>query len=168
MANENIGYYGIDISKNGMNTAAKLSKEISWIVGTNNKLPYHDNSVDLVISVFSPIKWTESERVLKPNELVIVINPNRDHLMEMKKVIYPSIIEKEENRNEFDSYNFSKVDRKIIKETIYLKKEELKDLLLMTPHYWMTTKESKENLYALDSLDVGIEVIIDVYKNKIN
>jgi len=88
--------------------------------------------------------------------------------MEMKKVIYPSIIEKEENRNEFASYNFSKVDRKIIKETIYLKKEELKDLLLMTPHYWMTTKESKENLYALDSLDVGIEVIIDVYKNKIN
>ncbi|XMB85312.1 methyltransferase domain-containing protein [Mycoplasmatota bacterium WC44] len=164
---DNIDYHGIDIAKSGIIEATKHDKEISWVVGSSMKLPYLDNSIDVIISIFSPISESECERVLKSNGVLIVISPNKNHLMELKRNIYPTIIEKNYEVNELSSAVLSKINSSNVIKTIVLEKSNLKNLLLMTPHYWKTTKEAKEKFYLLDSLSITIDVVVDEYK-KIN
>ena len=152
-----INYYGIDISKTGIVEACKLDKSINWIVGSTNKLPYLNNSVDILISIFSPITLTECERVLKKDGLLFV---------ELKEIIYPNIILKREDRNELDSTNFIKINTSNLKEVISIKNTDLKSLLLMTPHYWKSSIKAKEELYLLNSLDVSIDIELKTYKYK--
>lgn len=161
-----INYYGIDISKSGIVEACKLDKSINWAVGSTNKLPYLDNSVDILISIFSPFTLTECERVLKKDGLLFVISPNQGHLIELKEKIYPNIILKREDRNELDSFKFIKTNSSILKEVISIKNTDLKSLLLMTPHYWKSSLKAKEELYLLDSLDVSIDIELKTYKYK--
>ncbi|MFK5883089.1 MAG: methyltransferase domain-containing protein [Candidatus Izemoplasma sp.] len=164
LSRSNMTYYGIDISKPGINVAAKLDKDINFIVGSNSNLPYLKNSIDLIISIFSPLDESECERVLKDNGKLIVISPNRNHLIEIKKVVYPSIIEKRIDRNELLSKKLIKIQSRLYKEVVNIPKKDLKNLLLMTPHYWKSSKENKENLYILDSLDVSIDIVLNVYQ----
>ncbi|KFZ26135.1 MAG: 23S rRNA (guanine(745)-N(1))-methyltransferase [Candidatus Izimaplasma bacterium HR2] len=161
-----INYYGIDISKSGIVEACKLDKSINWVVGSTNKLPYLNNSVDILISIFSPITLTECERVLKKDGLLFVISPNQGHLIELKEIIYPNIILKREDRNELDSVSFIKINSSNLKEVISVKNADLKSLLLMTPHYWKSSIKAKEELYLLDSLDVSIDIELKTYKYK--
>lgn len=160
---DNIDYYGIDIAKSGIIEATKHDKKISWIVGSSMKLPYLDNSMDIVISIFSPISECECERVLKNNGVLIVISPNKNHLIELKRTIYPNIIEKRYDRNEIISHRLVKKNSFDVKENILFEKADLKNLLLMTPHYWKTTKEAKEKFYLLNSLSISIDVVVDEY-----
>lgn len=164
--NQSIKYYGIDISKSGIVEASKLDKEITWVVGSTNKLPYLDNSADILISIFSPFTLDECARVLKDNGLLFVISPNQNHLIELKEVVYKTLIPKRVDRNEFESINFTKIKTHNLKELITIKKEDLKSLLLMTPHYWKSSIKAKEELYMLESLDVSIDIELKIYKYK--
>lgn len=164
ITNEEINYYGIDIAKPGIIEACKLDKDINWIVGSSNKLPYLNNSMDILISIFSPFTISECERVLKKDGLFIIISPNQNHLIELKEEIYPNIIPKREDRNELSSNIFKKVDSYILKEKVLIKKNNLKNLLLMTPHYWKSGIDAKEKLYLLEHLYVSLDVELNIYK----
>lgn len=157
-------YFGVDISKDGVKESSKNNKRIQYLVGTNNKLPFLNDSIDIMISVFSPVYLEECKRVLKTDGHLIVVHPNQDHLIEMKKVIYEDIILKEEKRNELDPLLFTIVDFKNVKYSIKLDGDNIKNLLMMTPHFWTSTLKGKERLYGLNELEVGIDIRIDIYK----
>jgi len=157
-------YYGVDLSKDATKISSTLNKNIQYVVGTNNKLPFIDNSIDIMISVFSPIYLEECKRVLKNDGVLIVVHPNQNHLIQMKKVIYDDIILKEENRNELDPKFFSIVESKDVKYDVEIDNENIKNLLMMTPHFWTSTLKGKERLYSLKELNVSIDIKIDVYK----
>lgn len=159
-------YYGIDISKKGIIEACKVDKTISWIVGSTSKLPFINDSFDIIISVFSPITIGEFERVLKPSGRLLVVSPNEDHLLELKKEVYETILERNYEGNKLASDKLELFNSNDIKNTIIVQKESLKDLLMMTPHYWRVKAEAKEKLYSLNSLEVGIDVVLDEYRFK--
>jgi len=160
-------YYGLDISKKGVLEASKLDKEMNWIVGSGSKLPFMDESIDLIISVFSPIDEAEFSRVLKPSGTLLVVSPNENHLYELKEACYETVLPREYDKNELVTH-FDKNESKNISKSEMFKKEHLKSLLMMTPHYWRTTLESKEKLYALDELKVNIDVVLNIYKKRPN
>ena len=161
--NQNIDYYGIDISKKGIIESAKKEKDIHWIVGSTAKLPFMDESVNVIISIFSPITLSEVERVLKPGGKFIVISPNEHHLLELKEEVYETILSRNYDQNEMISNVLTKSYSETILDEVDFKKDDLRNLLLMTPHYWRSSVESKEKLYSLDSLKVSIDVKLIEY-----
>ena len=159
-------YYGIDISKDGIKESSKNDKSSNWIVASNNNLPIEDDSMDIVLSVFSPINEEECQRVLKKDGKLLVVYPNQDHLIELKREIYKDIILKDEFRNELLSKTLINISRKEIEKNILLSKDQIKSLFMMTPHYWTSTQEGKNNLYFLNELNIKLDITIDVYENK--
>jgi len=161
---ENNNFIGIDISKDGIKSSMKGAKNTQYIVGSNSKLPLLNDSIDVITNVFSPLYENECIRVLKNNGYLILVHPNQDHLMELKRVIYHDIILKIEERNALVEKEFIKLESTDVKYNVLLNNEDLRSILLMTPHFWKCTTEGKNRLYNLDELNVGINVRIDVYK----
>lgn len=162
--NPNINLHGIDISKDGIKEASKNNKEIQYTVGTNNKLPYISDKADIILSVFSPINIDECLRVLKPGGTLITVSPNTNHLMELKELVYKEIIEKDYQVNELIHQSLEKVSKIDVINNITIKDNDLYDLFMMTPHFFKTSRESKEHIKDIKNFDVTIDVVISIYK----
>lgn len=151
---------GIDIAKDALKIASRNNKEVTYVVASNRELPIHDNSVDIVINIFAPIYLEEALRVLNDG-YIVVVSPNEDHLIEMKTIIYDSIIKKKEERNDLElpvveEYNLQYKKR--------LDNQQLQQLILMTPHYWTSTVSGKERLQETTTLELTFDFNIRLYK----
>jgi 23S rRNA (guanine745-N1)-methyltransferase len=58
--------FGIDLSKPGIRTAARRDPQGSYAVANVFQMPILPNSVDLVLSHFSPTSLGDFERVIRP------------------------------------------------------------------------------------------------------
>ncbi|PAT01332.1 hypothetical protein CI105_07070 [Candidatus Izimaplasma bacterium ZiA1] len=163
-SNQKNEYYGIDISKDGIKEASKANKAISYIVGTNNQLPFLDNSADIIYSIFSPINIDECVRVLKGKGHLITVSPNQNHLGELKKLVYEVIIEKDYLVNDIVYEGIKKVDSIIIKEEITLNDFDLYQLFMMTPHYFKTPIIVKDKIKNIEKMTLTIDVVVNVYQ----
>lgn len=158
-------YYGMDVSKEAVKYAAKLYKDCIFAVGNNYHIPVENDSVDCVLSVFSPIDIDEINRVLKKNGIFIRVLPRTNHLIELRKIIYNEVNLNEkvyiadENKDEY-------LREENISFNMELNKEEIQSLLKMTPHYWKSTPENKTKLEEIDSLNITVDMRIGIFKKK--
>lgn len=134
---------GCDISKVGVQKAAKCYPSIKFSVASTFDLPLADNSVDVVIQVFAPSSVSEVARVLKSNGIWIQVNPASEHLHQLKSFLYDDV-QPHELIN--DSYTgFAALERAEIQFDLNLNSEKNRlDLLKMTPYYWSATEQKKE------------------------
>ena len=80
---------GLDISKSAVDLAAKRKQEnIEYAVSSVFHIPAADKSIDISLSVFSPICLEEFYRILRKNGLFYMVIPDTMHLWELKSVIY--------------------------------------------------------------------------------
>lgn len=159
--------YGLDISKEAVKAAAAGEKTAVWLVGNSHFVPLQGNAFDCVLSVFSPILGSEIARLLKPLGVFLRVLPGPEHLLEMRQVIYPEVIQGPEKTavEAFPELVFLKEET--VRYPIELTADELTDLVKMTPHFWKTTKADKEKLAQFNKLTVTIDMRILVYgKNK--
>ena len=165
---ENLGVesniIGIDISKEAIISAAKTYKNIDWLVASAMNIPLADESMDFVICMFAKIVPEEKMRVLKNGGKLIVVSTGEKHLIELKEVVYKNV------RTEF----YSPVeDLKIFKhcktvnctgKSFIAENESIRNLFDMTPYKWRSPKDGVERLFSLDSLEITIDVNIDVFE----
>lgn len=153
--------YGLDISKEAILMASKYSKEITWIVGNSKNIPINDHSLDVICALFTVVNHDELKRCLKEDGSIIHVTANRDHLIELKHLIYDEIKEKPDT---FIRLPFSVVDSYDYKETLHItNREDSLNLLKMTPHYYHIKKEKRSVLDTLDTIDVTIDIKITIY-----
>lgn len=155
---------GIDISKEAIISAAKTYKNIDWLVASAMNIPLVDESMDFIICMFAKIVPEEKMRVLKSGGKLIIVSTGEKHLLELKKVVYENV------RTEF----YSPVeDLKIFKhcgtvnctgKSFIKENESIKNLFDMTPYKWRSPKEGVERLFSLDSLEITIDVNIDIFE----
>ena len=147
-------YIGLDISREAVKHASSSNREIVWIVGNSHYLPILDASMDCILSVFSPIKISECLRVLKSDGILIRVLPGVDHLIQLRKIIYPNVVLVEETdmSNAYDGMALRKSSR--VTFDISLDNEGILSLTRMTPHYWKTSKADKEALIGIEQLTV--------------
>jgi len=157
-------FYGMDVSKHATQAAGKTIKEATIIVANNFSIPFEDKSLDLIYSVFSPVDMPECVRVLKKNGYFVRILPNKDHLVELKKAIYPTLTDKRVNEFKTKEAGLTLVDKVDIKYEMDLNKENLLSLLKMTPHYWRITPEDREKFDQHESMIVTVDMALGVYK----
>lgn len=81
----NSSYLGLDVSKEAARMAARRYPEIGFIVSdTHNKLPFEDQSIDILINIFAPRNPAEFHRILAQDGLMIIAIPGSLHLSELQ------------------------------------------------------------------------------------
>lgn len=159
-------FYGSDISKDAIKYAAVHEKRCLFAVANSFHLPAADNSCDCIISVFSPIDIKEINRVLKKDGVFLRILPKKNHLIELRKIIYEKVI-----LNETENYISDVKDNILEKEEnveykLNLDNEDFMHLLKMTPHFWKSSKKNHEKLNQYKSLEITISMRIGIFKKK--
>ncbi len=149
--------YGIDLSVPAIAHAAGQDKKTQYIVGSIFDLPFDDDSVDAMVSIFTPLPTKEIHRVLKPDGTLIVAGPGKEHLLELKELLYDRVRLNDEPTDKLDGFHLK--SRKVIREKKHV--EDVKSLLDMTPYAYKTSKEAMEKIENLkDGLDVTFEFVV--------
>lgn len=157
---------GVDLSKRGVRAAAKAAKQqrgtATFAVAGVFDLPVPDASLDAVVSLFAPVAEAEFLRVLKPGGVLLVAGAGREHLLDLKKVLY------REARPNLPRADLPRDMEKLFEETIAfqmaLEGEDITNLFAMTPYYYRTPRESHLKLQTLSSLSCRAEMDITVYR----
>ena len=162
---ENLNLIGVDISKSGVKLAAKRKFDAQLIVDSAYSLPLFDQSIDVALSVFSPLCPKETARVLKPGGILIMVGPGEQHLSGLTSYIYDQHQPHQGNFKSTDEQRLFALKRSHnLQQTISVKNTDIENLLTMTPYYWQTSPEQKKLLVALPILTTPIDFHLRVYE----
>jgi len=172
---------GIDASKYGAERASKLSRSLNLMpkdgIGAPHAekvgayflpanlfhTPFADRSFSAALSMFAPVAWEEAARILCDDGILLVVSSGRDHLLELRELIYNEVRLSDEEIPLSDFFDFS--ERRNLRYTASLPdKEAIADLFTMTPFYYKTTEEGRKRLFERESLDVTVDVNYTIYK----
>lgn len=155
-----INAVGLDISKWAVMAAAKRNKDITWLVASNRNPPIQENSIDIIVCGFGFPEFSAFKKLLKPDGCIIMLDPGEEHLLELRKIIYPII--KPYTPNDFAkaiNAGFSVVRReRLTYQITHVCQQQLQDILVMSPHLYRAQAEGKEKVYQLPMLDMTIDV----------
>ncbi len=156
--------YGIDISREGIRSAAKRNSSVQFAVAGIYKLPVLDSSVDILINIFAPFNEAEFGRVLKENGLIISVAPGAGHLYEMKQKLYDEAYSNDEAFEISDKFKISEIIR-VQYELSIKDNADIFSLLKMTPYYHKTGPD-KINLFLnnIKELKTSTDFVIRVIK----
>ena len=155
--------FGIDISKDALEFAYKRKSGVATAVGSVFSLPVADESVDVLLNVFSPEAFEEYNRVLKKSGVFIRVIPLKDHLFELKKTVYDNPYYNDVPSAEIDGFVLE--DEFIIRNEIVLdSNEDIVNLFKMTPYYYKTSASDQQKLQNVQSLETMAEFGIRVYR----
>lgn len=165
---ENISYFGIDISKDALKYTAKRNGKIEAAVASAFEIPVMNRSVQCVLSIFAPFKEEEFLRILKDEGILIIVSPGAYHLDGLKKALYEEIYLNDEEKLNLKHFNvLEKI--KIRYEFTLDNKEDISNLIKMTPYYWNTDMAKiKEIMNKLEELTTFAEFIITVFRKESN
>lgn len=156
----NIPLTGLDISKEACLKASKRNKQSLYVVGSSSHLPFSDNEFDLLLNIFAPHDEEEFTRVC--NKYILKVVPNKNHLLELKEILYDDVIIKDEKTLEFSK--FKEIKKEDI--TYKVKVDDLFELFKMTPYFY-TTKYDEETFIKNNGMEVTCDFTILLYE-KIN
>lgn len=160
--------YGFDLSKEGINSAAKYARRqgvsgVGFFVGGIFDLPVADASADAVVNIFAPCAEEEFSRVLRSGGILVEAVAGKNHLYGLKRALYDEVY-----------VNEARVDmpermRLISKESVAYEMtlesaEAVMNLFSMTPYYYRTKESDVERLRTLGTLTTEVEVDIYVYE----
>lgn len=156
---------GFDISKEMIKLAAKKYKETFFFVANIARIPVKDASIDTAIQICAPFSEKEFARILKKDGKLLSVVPGRKHLWEMKKVLYKTPYENNEDNTVYGSLILT--DEITVNNTISLtSSEEIMSLFAMTPYYYRTSARDKEKLAGLSELETQAEFKIRVFTRR--
>jgi 23S rRNA (guanine745-N1)-methyltransferase len=159
---KNIKVIGTDISKFAIHEAAKNNKKTLFCVCSSKNLPIREQSIDLIVSVFSPVFHDEFLRILKKDGLFIKVGPGDEHLKEIREILYKDTIKDFNEDNSCD--HFGLLDTVEIKYNINLTKKQLITLIAMTPYAYVVSQDKMNDLFIEGIHNITVNFIINIYK----
>jgi len=158
---------GVDIAKNAVQVAARLNKDITWVVGAGATLPVQDESIDLCTSLFSPIPKQEILRVLKPKSYLMVVTPAPQHLYAMREALFEEVKPHEPQKFvEQLQDEFNLVSEQVIDAPMVLPQADLKNLIAMTPYAYKAKPEHRLALEQQDQFKLLAQYQIYLFQKK--
>ena len=160
---------GLDIAKEGIVAAAKSYENPIWLVGDLAKSPLADLSFQVILNILSPSNYKEFKRILAQDGLVIKVVPGSNYLKELREALFENS-EKKDYKNEdtvsLFKQHFELIHNSSLKLTKILTKEELQNLVRMTPLAWSGDRDNVEAFSNQDSAEITVDLEILVGKNK--
>lgn len=124
--------------------------------------------------MFAPVAWEEARRILGADGVLIVVSSGREHLLEMRRIIYNDVhLSEEENpANKISAEDsaprgFETVQKSALRYVVDLPdKTTIANLFMMTPFYYKTTEIGKLRLLSKDALRITVDVNYAVYRKR--
>ena len=151
--------YGIDLAKDAIAYAARHDASCQYIVGSIFNLPFENESMDVVTSIFTPIPEKEALRVLQKNGIFIVVGPGPRHCWELKQQLYSNVYENP--KAETTMTGFTLLDQFEISEMKEI--DDVWSLFEMTPYRFKSPKEGMDRIQSLETLNVTFDFVISIW-----
>lgn len=149
---------GLDISKWAVIAAARMDRLATWVVGSNARLPVVSASVDRLLCLFGFPVFPEFARVLKPGGRLVMADAGADHLRALRALIYPDL-RPERMAEAVVPQGFALRGAEVVRYALTLEsREQIVDLLTMTPHFFRATAAGRERALAMDTLTLEVDV----------
>ena len=155
---------GFDISKDEIQLAANHFSTAFWCVADLAQSPFASQQYDTILNIFSPSNYKEFDRLLKKGGQVIKVVPEKDYLIEFRKLFYRDQAEKQTYSNEvvIEKFkeHFPSMEMKRVNYSFELTQSLFEDLMKMTPLSWGASPASKEYALAHPLQSVTIDVCV--------
>lgn len=145
-------YYGIDISKAAIKTAAKQSQTIHFAVASAFRIPVEDASVGLATRVFAPSNDSEVHRVLANDGYYLEVGPAPRHLWELREALYDEPKAHEAHRIALDRFDL--VQQGQCHYPFELDNAQLNNVIAATPFAHKGHREKRALLLQQEQLTV--------------
>lgn len=156
---------GADISKHGIRVAARRDPEGLYAVAGTFRMPILPNSVDVLLTHFSPVSGEDFHKVVKPGGIVLVGGPGEWHLHSLKELLYETPVPHEPDDLLGPDDGFEYVTTHDIRYPLHLEGPgQVANLLLMTPYHWSVNEEQRDRLSAMPLLDTEVDVQVRAYR----
>lgn len=156
---------GVDISKTALQYAAKRSPAFTLCVASCAHLPVEDGSIDEVLNIFSPFVPEEFARVLKRGGHLLRAYPLREHLWELKELIYDT--PRDNPPTPLEAKGFRLAETREVRDEIHLScNEDIQALFHMTPYYYKTGAHDQQKAARAQALDVTLAFGLALYERE--
>lgn len=160
--NPNLKVFGFDISKEMVRLASKRCKA-SFFVANMASIPIQEESIDYAIHLFAPFQEASFSKVLRSGGRLITVVPGKNHLFGLKKAIYDTPYENDEQLPATQILKHISTSR-ITDQIRLTSQEDIQAVFRMTPYYFHTTAKDKEKLQHIDELETTVEFILAEYE----
>lgn len=157
--------YGFDLSKEMIRLAAKRKSNAQFFVANMKKIPFADESFDVVLHLFAPFNSSEFARVLKKDGILISVVSGERHLFGLKEILYDNPYINDEAPPDAPDFVLSekiKLNGRINIESA----EDISALLKMTPYYYHTPSSGLGRIEKYSSLETETDFVLFVYRKK--
>ncbi|MGJ8646952.1 MAG: putative RNA methyltransferase [Marinomonas colpomeniae] len=160
----NIERVGLDISKWAVAAASKRDKSVSWLVGSNASLPVPDERFDVILCLFGFPIFGEFSRALSKSGLLLLVESGPDHLIELRKILYPSIHDYKPTHSDGVA-NFELLSESSENYSFALNSQvDIQNLLSMTPHIHKASYDGREAVKQLESISLTADIKLRWYQ----
>lgn len=154
-------FMAFDLSKDSILLAARQNpqKNVAWLVADLAHLPLQDQSVDLILDIFSPAHYQEFARILKAQGLIFKVIPHEDHLKEFRQLLPEAGSYSNEEVLEHFQASCQLLEQVPIVKTWDMPAEHIETFAAMTPLFFHRDKESLD-LSQVTELTVAGELLV--------
>ena len=157
-------FYAFDISKDSVQIAAKSEANwaVNWFVGDLAHLPIKDDSMDILLDIFSPANYGEFRRVLSKDGILIKIIPTENHLKEIRQKVQDQLTNKDYSNQDIKEHfqeHFTILSNQTASLTKTITAEQLQALLSMTPLLFHID-QSKIDWSQLTEITIEAEILV--------
>lgn len=153
--------FGFDISKVAVRLAAGAGKKATYFVASAFSLPVRDSSCDALTRIFAPDAPEEFLRVLKTGGVFLEVVPGKDHLIELKEILYEEVRPNKIPPRERKGMRLK--EEEIVSYPFDPEAETRLALYGMTPYAYKTGRRGEEKLAAAPVCPITAEFIVRTY-----
>ena len=158
-------YIGLDISKFAIDAASRRNKAITWVVGSNKNPPVKAESIDLIFCTFGFYHFAGFKKILKPGGIVILTEAAPNHLIQLRKIIYPEVKQSTlPDISQATEMGYQLLTTQSLSYDIDLNNHQLMNLLQMMPHFYKSKQAGKATAKKTELLRCSVDVNFRVLK----
>ena len=127
---------GFDLSRDAVRLAARGQKTAAFFVADLKRIPMQDQTVDVLLDVFTPANYAEFGRVLKKDGVVMKLAPRSGYLRELRALAGAQLRHADYDDSDVERYAHEKMDvlyQEAITYTLDVSPETAQHLARMTP-----------------------------------
>ena len=176
-----VSAYGFDASKTAAEAGCRLAKSLGLLPkdgiagefpgsvraavlpGNLFHLPLGEGTMRLALSLFAPVAWEEARRILMPGGVLAVVSSGRDHLIEMRRLLYDEVRQDDYRPQAPEGFTEAGRDETAFSVTLE-SREEIESLFMMTPFYYRSPAGGRERLLSRDGLTVTVRAAVSLFE----
>lgn len=152
---------GLDLAKDGILSAAKHYTNALWVVADLSQLPFKDSQVDGAFTILSPSNYAELNRALSDQGWSLKIVPGSDYLKELRQIMLAPEDQKQDTSASIKKFQdaFSDFGQSHYQDYRPLNKDQMTDLIKMTPLMWHANDDQIAKAMTLKGITIDLQIL---------